>query len=220
MFQFKRLRERLYELRFDNQHEMCMSFMRYQEYYESPRYTNRKFTWAEYMSWYAKFQNKDGDFSYARDWAGFNIPAHIIAQVRDKGIDDPNHYDSLMHAVYGIISSECDDAYLVGVKAAQKGLDKHETTHAMFYIDCSYRNECLGLIDQAHPSLVNEMKKCLFARGYTEVTVMDEIQAYLTTGGEKMFDGLQAELDFKELKRGLKKAHAYSYPIFTKDISE
>jgi hypothetical protein len=217
MFTFKRLRDRLYQLQFDDQFEMCMTFLRYQEFYESPRYEGRKFTLAEYMSWYAKAQSKDGTFSYPRDWGGFNVPVDVIKKVRALGIDDPNHYDALMSYVYTVASSQCDDAYLIGITRGTE-LDKHETTHAMWHIDEVYRDECHCILQETNPSLIDALKDVLIEMGYTEVTALDEVQAYLTTG-DRVFKDVKGTLPgYKTLQRRLKEAHSRYYPDFTKDI--
>lgn len=217
MFAFRRLRERLYELRFDDRYEMCMTFLRYQEFYESPRYEGRKFTLAEYMSWYAKAQSKVGTFSYPEDWGGFNIPADTIKKVQALGIDDPNHYDALMGCLYSVISSQCDDAYLIGVTHDAR-IDKHETTHAMYHIDGVYRDDCKFILRDADQTLVNLLKKTLFDRGYTEVTALDEVQTYLTTG-DNLFKDHKKKPGYRKLQTQLKALHAKHYPVFTKDIS-
>lgn len=218
MFAFRKLRDRLYELRFDDQHEMCMTFLRYQEFYESPRYVGRKFTLAEYMSWYVKDQNKDGVFSYPQDWGGFNLPVDIIGRVHAMGIDDPNHYDHLMFALYRTISSQCDGAYLIGV-GRDTVLDAHEVTHAMFHIDDAYRTKVLAALEGQHRDLVAELKGRLLARGYAEVTALDEVNAYVTTGDHGFFKDFKKTYGYRQLSQQLKALHELHYPIFTKDIS-
>lgn len=219
MFTFKKLRDRLYELRFDDQHEMCMTFLRYQEFYESPRYVGRKFTLAEYMSWYVKDQSKDGSFSYPQDWGGFNLPVDIIGRVHAMGIDDPNHYDSLMFALYRTISAQCDGAYLIGVTRNVE-LDEHEVTHAMFHIDESYRNKVLATLGAAYNNvLVGELKEILLGKGYAQVTALDEVNAYAVTGDHGFFKKFKNQRRYRDVVKVLKQYHAEHYPIFTKDIS-
>jgi len=235
MFTFSKLREGVYELRFDDLYELCMTFLRYQEFYESPRFQDKKFTLAEYMSWYVKNQGalvkiKDKDvpyFSYpVADWGGFNIPAEVISQVNDMGIDDPNHYDALMLAIYRIMMSQCDRAYLIGVQSDVGELDDHEMTHAMYYLDEEYRRRCTGIIGNTNHALLDLMREVLFAKGYTEKTFYDEVQAYLTTGG-KIFekDGAAEKLEpfeagFQELQAKLTAVHNEHYPIFTESIAK
>ena len=221
MFKFSKLREGVYELRFKTQHDMCMMFLRYQEYYESPRYHDRKFTWAEYIDWYCRDQNKEGNFSYMTDWGGFNIPVDVIGQVVSLGIDDPNHWDMLMMGLYRTIMAETDRAYLIGV-TGDDGLDKHEMTHAMYYLDEVYRNKCLGIIFETDPDLIQGIREVLFAKGYTEKTFHDEVQAYLTED-RKLFKDDESKASFEEgynkLQERLKAIHDEHYPIFIKDVA-
>lgn len=217
MFTFRKLRDRLFELRFDDQHEMCMTFLRYQEFYESPRYVGRKFTLAEFMSWYVKEQSKDGSFSYPSDWGGFNLPVDIITQVHKLGIDDPNHYDALMWSLSRIISAQCDGAYLIGVgKTAE--LDEHEMTHAMFHIVDKYRDDVLSVLTK-HAVLVDKLKAILLNNGYAEVTGLDEVNAYVTTGDHGFFKKHKKSYAYRQLAQQLKALHKKHYPAFVKDIS-
>ena len=221
MFKFSRLREGVYELRFNSQYDMCMTFMRYQEFYESPRYHDRKFTWAEFMAWYTREQSKDGTFSYMSDWGGFNIPVEVVGQVISMGIDDPNHYDMLMMSIYKIITAECDRAYLIGVVDGG-GLDRHEMTHAMYYLDDEYARKCQVVMIETDPDLIQGLREVLFAKGYTEKTLYDEIQAYLTDDS-KLFKDTDRAAEFEErynkLQDRLKAIHDQHYPNFIKDIS-
>jgi hypothetical protein len=222
MFKFSKLREGVYELRFDDLYELCMTFLRYQEFYESPRYQDRKFTLAEYMSWYVKAQNKDNTFTYpSGDWGGFNIPAEVIGQVHALGIDDPNHYDLLMLSMYRVMMAQTDRAYLIGVQSDVGDLDVHEMTHAMYYLDEVYRNRCLGILNDTDPELIDAIRHVLFAKGYTEKTLFDEIQAYLTSGTKIFNDTTELkdfEAGFQELQAKLKVVHVEHYSAFTKDI--
>lgn len=217
MFTFKKLRDRLYELRFDDAHEMCMTFLRYQEFYESPRYVGRSFTLAEFISWYVKEQSKDGTFSYPQDWGGFNIPVRIIGEVNDIGIDDNNHYDDFMWSISRIISTQCDDAYLIGLEKGSS-LDVHELTHAMFHIDQSYQVNAL-VIMAVYKDLTNSLRKILFDNGYADVTSLDEVNAYLVTEDYTFFEDKKNLPEFHKLQAELKALHDCHYPVFIKDIS-
>lgn len=219
MFTFKKLRDRLYELRFDDSHEMCMTFLRYQEFYESPRYVGRKFTLAEFISWYVKCQSKDGTFSYPQDWGGFNIPVRIIQEVNDLGIDDQNHYDEFMWAISRMISTQCDDAYLIGVEKSGK-LDVHEMTHAMFHIDTDYRNKVLATLNLfQYVDLVGPLRNVLINNGYADVTSLDEVNAYLVTDDCGYFDDFSQQPVYIKLQAELRALHDLYYPVFIKDIS-
>jgi hypothetical protein len=55
-----------------------MTFLRYQEFYESPskKFRGKSYKLLDFMKWYAS--ENDGIFTYPRDWAGFNFPGSII----------------------------------------------------------------------------------------------------------------------------------------------
>lgn len=183
MLSLERVGERIYCLRIKDPYELAMMFFRYQEFYEStnPRMRERGFTWASYMSWYVR-SRKTGLFAYPTDWAGFNIPVDVIRKVQEAGIRDPNHYDSLMDGVAGLIEAQEDGrAYLIGVPEGG-AVDEHELAHAAFYVDDVYAAGC----QSAFRSLPAELQRSLIAAmeeaGYPEKTAVDELQAYVNTG--------------------------------------
>lgn len=210
MFSFKKLRDSVYELKFDDQCELCLTFLRYQEFYESPKFHNVKFTWAEFISWYCKEQNKSGVFSYMRDWGGFNLPVSIIKEVHDLGISDPNNYDALMLELY---SSMPHNAYLIGCTSNCK-IDVHEMTHAMYHIDRDYHVKCNDEIQKYEN--IDELKQPLLSSGYAEVTVIDEIQAYITTGDHNFYKKIKNTKRYKHLEKALKDIHKKHYSEFVK----
>jgi len=58
--------------------------LRFEEYYESPRFKGRIFTFDEYRKWYVKNSpkgKKTGRFTYYSDWSGFNIPSYALKTV-------------------------------------------------------------------------------------------------------------------------------------------
>ncbi len=69
----------LYLYTFPNQYELASTFIRLQEFYESPykEIKGKYFTSENFMDLYAKDQ-KDNKFTYFDDWNGFNIPGDIV----------------------------------------------------------------------------------------------------------------------------------------------
>ena len=49
----KKITDRVYLVTFTNRFDLTMTFMRYQEYYESPKFRNKIFSLAEFMRWYS-----------------------------------------------------------------------------------------------------------------------------------------------------------------------
>ena len=75
-FKKKQLFRGLIHLEFNSQQDLTSSLLRFQEYYESPKYRNKPFLFNEFYEWYKKTRN--GKFSYLTDWAGFNFPTSIL----------------------------------------------------------------------------------------------------------------------------------------------
>ena len=66
-------------LKFDNNYDLCMHFLRAQEFYESPfpEFKGKNFNLIDYMEKYAKAYG-DNVFTYPGDWCGFNIPSNVL----------------------------------------------------------------------------------------------------------------------------------------------
>lgn len=214
MLHLTKIRERVYALKFDSSYEMCMAFLRYEEFYEcsNPAFQGKSFTLAQYMSWYA-MQFGEGQFTYPDDWGGFNFPLNIIQQVHVAGITDPNHYDSFMLGIHGLIDSVERDSYLIGF-SEEDGYKDHELTHAMYYVDDEYRRSANFIIASAGEGLVTAMKKALQDEGYAPSISLDEIQAYVTTGEMEMFDDIQDVEKLNELRTKLKALHQKHFAAF------
>jgi hypothetical protein len=74
----------VYLFTFDSQYDLCMSFVRMQEFYESDsnKFRGKYFTLEKYMDyWSKKFGN--GVFTYTKDWNGFNLPGKKLVEWLD-----------------------------------------------------------------------------------------------------------------------------------------
>lgn len=222
MFSLTEIRPQVFHLKFDSRRELGMSFLRYTEYYES-KYAHireSKFTLVQQMSAYCRdhLSSPDADWSYTSDWSGYNIPADIIPQVHNLGIPDPNHYDALMAGVYGMIQSATlgKKAYLIGTfTGADVSTLDHELTHAMFYLNDAYSSAVGDLIYKSPARL--PLEKALYKAGYPRKVAIDEIQAYLTTGGYTAFDELGCQEDITDLKNRLVSLHLRYFDVFVGD---
>jgi hypothetical protein len=214
-----KIRDRVYCLKFDNQYELCMTFLRYEEFYESPnlKFQGHSFTIAEYMSWYTRTYGSGKNFYYPSDWGGFNIPVEIINKVRSAGISDPNHYDSFMWGIYGFINGCDPGSYLIGITDVCQ-LREHELTHAMYYIDDEYRAATTHIFDRTPIELITALSDALLNEGYAPITVMDEIQAYITTGESDMFQDIKHDY-FDTLRSQLIELHKKHFAAFCSPIS-
>lgn len=221
---FRELIPHVYHLDFDNQYDLAMNFLRYQEYYESPEWHKKIFTLVDYMEWYSKTQCERKDkknrplrmFSYPADWSGFNIPSWALEEVLPK-IEDWNRYDDFMSTVYDLIKKTEGEHpfYLIGTYAGGATDDDpsgetildHEVAHALFYTNRDYRVKVRRLLREWDSPVANlnghkgeeldSARDVLKSMGYHETTVEDEIHAYCATG---LCDELKGVVSKKEMK--------------------
>lgn len=181
--------DRVYLLKFEEHYDLCMTFLRYQEFYESsnPQFRGQKFNLLDYMEWFAKKYGK-GVFTYPDFWAGFNLPSSVIAEVWRVGIDDRNHYDKWMWELHNNLRMEVkDDFYLIGV--SEDGTIDHEVAHGLYYIDQNFRNEMDRLVESLPSNIYAKICTWLKESDYNEAVFKDEIQAYMATGWPDSYKG-------------------------------
>lgn len=184
-FKIKEVKPRVFLFEFKNNYDMCMYFLRYQEYYESPssKFRGKSFEIFDFMKWYSEKYGGDA-FTYPRDWDGFNIPGNIIMDVWMKHISDKNIYDYEMYNAW----KECNyksggnPFYIIGAVKGKKNALKHEIAHAFFTLYPEYKSGMTQLVKELDPSIRQKLNGGLKKLGYTPKVYIDEIQAYLSTG--------------------------------------
>ena len=194
MIQEKILMPHVYLLRFKTQYDLCMSFVRMQEFYESQKFKGKYFTLEEYMDYWSKKFGK-GSFTYPSAWQGFNLPGKIIwnwyekfasIDLRDKEFNIIRCIESLLCSEYKSHDSSCkdhyDNIYVIGVHGNNNSLTiQHELAHAMYYLNQEYRKKCKKLLKQLNLDVYEKCKKWLLNKGYCKGVIEDELQAYFST---------------------------------------
>lgn len=174
----------IFFVEFTNSYDMNMTFLRYQEFYESPspKFRGKVFKILDFMKWYSAKYGK-GNFTYPTDWCGFNLGSKIIRDVIWLGIPDRNDYDSEMEDIYTKCCAKSPEPfYIIGCKKSDKITKDHELAHAYFYTNKQYKKEMVKLVKTLAPELRITMNSLLKKIGYTPKVYIDEIQAYMATG--------------------------------------
>jgi hypothetical protein len=183
-FAIKEVRPGIFLFEFKNNYDMCMYFLRYQEFYESssPKFRGKSFDIFEFMRWYA-FKYGKGMFTYPNDWNGFNIPGDIIKKVHDAFILSRTIYDYEMLAAWRECNTKSNGKkfYIIGVVKGNGALD-HEIAHGKFYLDPEYKKESIKMVKTLPSEIRMEMNSALKKLGYTPKVYVDETQAYMATG--------------------------------------
>lgn len=188
-YEVTKLINKVYHVCFDNRYDLCMFFLRYAEYYESPnpQFRGKPFEILDFMEWYSK--DRKGYFSYPGDWVGFNIPSKVINELNACGIFDKNKYDYEMIHLHRKLQREASgDYYLIGSafnkedEAAHNATVDHELAHGMYYTIPLYKKQVDKLTKKLDRDFYNEICDWLKEIGYTKRVYKDETQAYLATG--------------------------------------
>ena len=197
-FSIREILPHVYHLHFESAYDLAMHFVRFQEYYESPKFHRQIFTLVDYMEWYASTQGK-GAFAYPTDWSGFNVPSWVLKQVRKADIPDLNKYDQRMFTLIDWVEEKefPENYYFIGTSAEGYKGDKnkgsfdvldHEIAHALYTVNSDYRKDVGDLLNvwnhepghkgEEYDSAVEILREM----GYHETTIDDEIHAYCATG--------------------------------------
>jgi len=184
---------RVYVLTFDTQYELCMSFVRMQEFYESDssKFRGKYFTVEDYMDYWASEFGR-GLFDYPARWNGFNLPSNAIRKwyhlfsddLRQKELQICNSIRDCQRQDGIICSSK--KYYVIGLhkqqsRASRDEVIEHEVAHALYYLYPSYKRQANALIKKLPKKVYDEAEKRLLRFGYAKKVIKDEIQAYLST---------------------------------------
>jgi hypothetical protein len=186
----------VYVLTFDTQYDLCMSFVRMQEFYESPKFKNKYFTLEDFMDyWSEEFGN--GLFDYPTKWSGFNLSSKIIEKWKSK-VGYPHEIrDREWHIINAIdellLDEEEKDGYMpnkyyvIGVyckgNTKEKRLEviNHESAHAFYDLNSSYKKLANKLLKEMDKQAYLDAEYALIKMGYGKNVIKDEMQAYFST---------------------------------------
>lgn len=157
----------------DSNRELARSFLRFQEYYESPndQFRGKIFTIGQYRSWY---EEQYGYFSYETDWSGFNIHSYVLDPFK-KGLFDPLLPEE-KNLVSLFVNPPSEKFYIIG--ANSKDVLNHELNHALYAYSKDYSNEVNKLFD-ANLEHIKYALENLLDRGYCKYLLYDELQSYI-----------------------------------------
>lgn len=162
----------------DSQAELGNTFIRFQEYYESPNpdFRNKIFTLGQVRNWYSI---KYGSDSYHNDWIGFNFPSKVLEPFR-QGLFDPltNEEKVLLE----LLKYRYDNFYIIG--AQDDSVLRHELAHALYGYNKQYA-QSIDTIIKLHKKDLQKITQYILDKGYDISVVNDEIQAYITDNDDK-----------------------------------
>lgn len=190
-YKIKQVEKGVFLVTFKSAYDLAMTFLRYQEFYESPKYRGKFFKIFDYMEWYAANAGQ-GAFSYPEDYVGFNIPSSIVRRVLNtlqaEKYEAMTRYDYTMQSIheeiihkYGLLN---EPYYLIGTskeKADQSTID-HEIAHGLYTTNPAYRKAANALTASLPVRLHTKLNKFLASHEYHKSVWKDELNAFMSTG--------------------------------------
>ena len=167
----KKLMNKLYLAEFTSKKTLTSTFVRFEEYYENPKFRGKIFSLDDFKIWY-----KDifGKFDYFRKWSGFNIPSKVLKPFYNGKFNPLSKNEKEFLRRFRRIKRK---SYIIGTyKKTQKENLKHELAHAMFYLYPSYRKEVLKCFKKYK---ILPIEKALIKNGYSKKVLRDEVNSYV-----------------------------------------
>lgn len=165
---------RTFFVNFETRQELLKTFIRFQEYYESPEFKGKVFTVEEYAKWYIKEYKKES-FTYYDDWSGCNVPSNIFDDFRNGKMDPLSEREKLL------LDSLPNDGlpyYVIGAfNGGRKDVIEHEKCHAFPEYKCEV-NKVLEKYD------TKGIQKYIKELGYHDSVLLDEAHAYVCASYE------------------------------------
>lgn len=173
-----------------NSKELAMSFIRIQEYYESPKFRGKIFTLKEFKTWWKQHPPKGikpGRFSYCNYYEGFNIPSSSLKPFLEGKFNPLSKFEKKLLKLVSKIKDE--NFYLIGTRKNGKIEHlKHEIAHGFYYNPSSYSKKVKTILKKLSPKARVKIDRYLKGMDYHPKVLTDERHAYLVTGGNDLAD--------------------------------
>lgn len=157
----------------DSQDELGLTFMRFQEHYEStnPDFKDKIFTQGQLKRWYSETY---GSNSYHSHWVGFNFPSKVLIPFKE-GLFDPLTTEE--QKLLELFKYRSDNFYIIG--AQNNSTLRHELAHALYASNPKYKIEVDNFLKKNQKKL-KSTNLYILSKGYCKEVLNDEIQAYIT----------------------------------------
>lgn len=193
----------IYFISFPNQCLMAKTFLRPQEFFESPRFRGEVFSLDEYKAWYRSV-HEHGEFSYYFDWAGFNLPGGVLKPFLEGSF---GALSTCEEALFAPLREVREPFYVIATSAAEGSSTlRHEIAHALYFTNENYRNAADAIVAAVDRGPLERFLKRL---GYHSARWDDEMHAYL---GDPL-----GEIEGFDIKtEGYEKAHRALVRLYAK----
>jgi len=182
----------------DSQDELGLTFMRFQEHYESdnPLFRNGVFTQGQLKRWYSETY---GSNSYHLHWVGFNFPSKVLIPFKE-GLFDPLTIEE--QRLLDLFKYRSDNFYIIG--AQNNSTLRHELSHALYASNIKYKSEIDRFLTK-NKKKIQKTLKYIKDKGYCDEVLFDEIQAYITDNDDNELINITCSSVIAEVNKIYKK---------------
>ncbi len=163
--------------------ELAMTFLRFEESYESTKFRGRFFTLLDFRKWFVKSAKipKKRRRLYYKSWEAFNIPSFILKPFYNGKFNPLSDEErSLLNEAAKIKERKfC----IIGTskKTTRKYL-KHEIAHCLYFLHWRYRHNARKILHQIDKIQKKKLLHILSKEElYSDNVLIDELHAYLLT---------------------------------------
>jgi hypothetical protein len=175
---FKQILPNIYCLCSDSLSEQGSTFVRIQEFFESPKFKGKIFTHKQYREWFKKTIGK-GKYTYNTFYIGFNVPFFAFEPFLQGKFDPLSKYE---HKIIKLIKNLPTPFYIIGICPTDKDFEtsiKHEIAHGLWFLNSKYRNYMKKAIKKLPKNVISHLHKFLKDNGYHKDVYNDEVHAYI-----------------------------------------
>ena len=197
MVAFKEISDNIFHLEFPTTHLMCSTLIRFQEHYECPKYKDKVFSLEEYMDWYA---DKNVDFTYFQDVAGFNLPSSTLDKFYAGEFDPLTKKEQKVLDIF----KEIEEPYYIIATSTDSATQEndliHEISHGLYHVNEEYYKEVKRVLKGEDLGDIYEWFK---EKGYHKAHFLDEAHALFMEDCKSFSRSNFKASDYRETRRQL-----------------
>ena len=176
---------------FPTQYLLTSTFIRFQEYYESPEFKGKFFTMEEYEDYYAE---EFGNFDYYQKVGGCNFTSSCVDAWMEQDIQlllREKEIEFIFKFKKDTGKTFKEKFYIIGIVYNDETLSKnikHEVAHGLFNTNQTYRENVKEILENHKEADLSIIEEYLELKNYHKDAFEDETQAYLMEKIEYLID--------------------------------
>lgn len=189
---------------FYSSYQLGMSFVRMQEFYESPykEIRGKYFTLENFMDIYHLYFNTKS-FDYHTRFKGYNFNGfNLLNFIRVFRRSEKYFREKERHLINAIFHftdyKKLERQYLIGCLKEDENVIEHELSHALYSLDPIYREQSKEIVNRMSSEFREKVRNNLKKSMYSELMFEDEIIAYALKESTELNTLLKERLELRK----------------------